>query len=228
MSTTQRGIGTNQPSGTLEVSAPAPSIFIQDTSGAPTGYIQFEDSAGDATGYLGFDSTQSSNFSVVNIRQGGDIVLNPGFGGVVSVPVLEITGADMAEKFPASEKLAPGMVAAIDPNNPGKLCLSRGAYNKCVAGVVSGANNFSVGAVLGSTAEDRDAPAIALSGRVFVHCDASIVGIEPGDLLTTSDSEGHAMKVTDFPRAQGAIIGKAMTSLNRGKAGMVLVLVSLQ
>jgi hypothetical protein len=35
------------------------------------------------------------------------------------------------------------------------------------------------------------------------------------------------MKVTDHARAQGAIIGKAMSSLKEGK-GMVLVLVSLQ
>lgn len=35
------------------------------------------------------------------------------------------------------------------------------------------------------------------------------------------------MKVTDFSRAQGAVIGKAMTSLEAGK-DLVLVLVSLQ
>jgi hypothetical protein len=35
------------------------------------------------------------------------------------------------------------------------------------------------------------------------------------------------MKVTDHDRARGAIIGKAMSSLEKGK-GMVLVLVSLQ
>ena len=51
--------------------------------------------------------------------------------------------------------------------------------------------------------------------------------IKPGDLLTTSDTPGCAMKVTDHGKAQGAILGKAMGSLNEGK-GMVLVLVSLQ
>lgn len=221
------GIGTNQPSGTLEVSAATPSIFIQDTSGAPTGYIQFEDSLGNATGYLGFDSTLNSHFSVVNIRQGGNIVLNPGPGGAVQVPVLEITGADVAEKFPVSEKLTPGLLAAIDPSHPGKLCLSRGAYNKRVAGVVSGANNFSVGAVLGSTPECKDAPPIALSGRVYVWCEATTSAIQPGDLLTTSTRPGFAMKAADASRAHGAVIGKAMEALSSGE-GLVLVLVSLQ
>jgi hypothetical protein len=35
------------------------------------------------------------------------------------------------------------------------------------------------------------------------------------------------MKVTDLNRAQGAILGKAMTSLDKG-SGLVLVLVTLQ
>lgn len=49
----------------------------------------------------------------------------------------------------------------------------------------------------------------------------------PGDLLTPSSIPGHAMKVTNHAKAQGAIIGKAMTTLAEGK-GLVLVLVSLQ
>jgi hypothetical protein len=35
------------------------------------------------------------------------------------------------------------------------------------------------------------------------------------------------MKVSDYNRAQGAILGKAMSSLNDGR-GLVLVLVTLQ
>ena len=57
--------------------------------------------------------------------------------------------------------------------------------------------------------------------------DASKHPIQPGDLLTTSDTPGHSMKVTDHGKAQGAILGKAMSSLEQGK-GLVLVLVTLQ
>jgi hypothetical protein len=35
------------------------------------------------------------------------------------------------------------------------------------------------------------------------------------------------MKVTDHQKAQGAVLGKAMTALEKGK-GLVLVLVTLQ
>lgn len=147
--------------------------------------------------------------------------------GTIRTKVLEITGADLAEKFPTSDKVEPGMVVAIDPHNPGKLCRARGSYNRRVAGVVSGANDFSVGAVLGNLPGHEDAPPVALSGRVYVWCDASTGSIQPGDLLTTSDTPGHAMRAAEHEQAQGAILGKAMTSLKSGK-GMVLVLVTLQ
>ena len=122
---------------------------------------------------------------------------------------------------------ATDMVAEIDPDNPGKLRIVRGAYSRRVAGVVSGANGLPTGAILGNLPGSENAPPIALSGRVWVYCDATENAIEPGDLLTTSGTPGHAMKVTDYPRAQGAILGKAMSRLD-GEKGLVLVLVTLQ
>jgi len=68
---------------------------------------------------------------------------------------------------------------------------------------------------------------VAIVGRVFCHADASYGPIEPGDLLTTSATPGHVMKVTDYDAARGAVIGKAMTALDEGK-GLVLVLISMQ
>ena len=120
------------------------------------------------------------------------------------------------------------MVVAIDPAAPGKLRLSDCAYNRRVAGIITGANDFSVGLVLGTSEnnDELDLP-VALTGRVWVHCDARTSAIEPGDMLTTADTAGHAMKATDRDRSHGAVIGKAMTSLESGR-GLVLVLVSLQ
>jgi len=147
--------------------------------------------------------------------------------GKARVDVLQITGADLAEKFPVSEPVKPGMVVVIDPDHPGQLRLSRTAYDRRVAGVVSGANDLPAGAILGHLPGLDDAPPIALTGRVWVYCDFAGGAIEPGDMLTTSNTPGHAMKVTDYSAGQGAIIGKAMTSLEAGQ-GLVLVLVSLQ
>ncbi|NUL83315.1 MAG: hypothetical protein HUU60_11420 [Armatimonadetes bacterium] len=149
--------------------------------------------------------------------------------GTARVNVLEIAGADLAEKFAVShDGLVPGMVAAIDPNNPGKLTLAVGAYCKAVAGVVAGANNFETGIVLGNLPESETGAAVALSGRVWVYCDATERAINPTDLLTTSNTPGHAMAVADHSKAHGAVLGKAMTGLEKGKKGLVLVLVNLQ
>ncbi len=147
--------------------------------------------------------------------------------GEARIDVLHIMGADVAEKFPVVEELEPGTVMAIDQNSPGQLCRSEQEYDRCVAGVISGAGDLPTGAILGNLPDQDMTSAIALSGRVWVKCDATKHPIKLGDLLTTSNLPGYAMKVNDFTRSQGAIIGKAMTSLAEGK-GLVLVLVSLQ
>jgi hypothetical protein len=145
---------------------------------------------------------------------------------------LQITGgSDFSEHFDvdgATGEVKPGMVVSIDANRPGKLVVSRHAYDGRVAGVISGAGGVKPGMVMSQAGSVADgALPVALTGRVYCWADASYGSIEPGDLLTPSDTPGHAMKVADYAKAQGAIIGKAMTSLKQG-AGLVLVLVSLQ
>lgn len=63
----------------------------------------------------------------------------------------------------------------------------------------------------------------------FAHCkvDADIAPIKVGDLLTTSHTKGHAQKVIDPGKAVGAIVGKALGNLKKGK-GKIPVLVMLQ
>ena len=67
-----------------------------------------------------------------------------------------------------------------------------------------------------------------MASRVHCNVDATEVGVEPGDLLTTSYERGYAMKAVDHIRAQGAILGKAMERLEKGKKDLILVLVTLQ
>ncbi len=148
--------------------------------------------------------------------------------GTVSVKVLKIDGADLAEPFDIATEDAPkGAVVVIDEENPGRLKVSDRAYDRRVAGILSGANGVRSGIRLSQEGFNEGGQDVALSGRVYVHADASNGAIQPGDLLTTSNTPGHSMKVTDYARAQGAVIGKAMSSLTEG-TGMVLVLVTLQ
>jgi hypothetical protein len=149
--------------------------------------------------------------------------------GTMSCKVLAVTGADVAEKFPSTDdKVEAGSVMEIDPDHVGKIRLSREAYSSRVAGVVSGAGDNPAGAVLGNFPGSENAPAIALSGRVWVRCDASRGAIAAGDMLTSSDAPGYAMKAADRDRAYGAVLGKAMSPLAHGERGLVLVLVNLQ
>ena len=120
-----------------------------------------------------------------------------------------------------------GSVVVIDDENPGRLKLSDRAYDTRVAGIVSGANGINAGISLQQEGVIDGGQNVALSGRVYVQADAAFGAIRPGDLLTTSNTPGHAMKVINHASAQGAILGKAMSQLKSGK-GMVLVLVTLQ
>jgi hypothetical protein len=149
--------------------------------------------------------------------------------GETTTCVLTITGGcDVSEPFQISGQGIPkGALVTIDKLHPGHLKLSDQAYDRRVAGIVSGANGVNPGISLHQQGVIEGGQNVALSGRVYALADASRGEIEPGDLLTTSDTPGHCMKVTDPARAQGAIIGKAMSSLTEGN-GMVLVLVSLQ
>jgi hypothetical protein len=109
----------------------------------------------------------------------------------------------------------------------GKLCQSTKAYDKRVAGIVSGAGNLKPGMVLGKVAEEGDRLPIALMGKVYCKVDADFGAIEVGDLLTTSNTPGHAMKASDPAKAFGAVIGKALEKLETGR-GLIPVLVTLQ
>jgi hypothetical protein len=92
---------------------------------------------------------------------------------------------------------------------------------------VSGANGIHPGITLHQEGALEGGQNVALSGRVYALADASGSPIKPGDLLTSSGTPGHVMKVTEHSKAQGAVVGKAMSSLKQGR-GLVLVLVSLQ
>jgi hypothetical protein len=149
------------------------------------------------------------------------------------VQVLEIAGgSDLSEPFDVTsgdKPVQPGMAVCIDAKHPGRLVPSSKAYDRAVAGIVSGAGGINPGLVMGQKGSAADgAHPVALSGRVYCLVDASGGAVEPGDLLTTSDTPGHAMKVSDHARAQGAVLGKAMSSLAAGRKGLVLVLVTLQ
>jgi hypothetical protein len=150
--------------------------------------------------------------------------------GKATVTVLEITGGgDLAEPFSVEDStiVEPGTVMVIDENHPGSLKIADNAYDRKVAGIVSGANGISTGLTLQHASLSGGKTLVALTGRVFCKAEALSSPIQPGDLLTTSSLQGHAMKAVSGSSSWGAIIGKAMTGLLEG-TGLILVLVNLQ
>lgn len=91
------GVGTTAPGVPLHIvsTSPVPAIHVaspfavmnlQDTgtSANQTGYVSFRNQSGTETAWVGFGSAGDPDFSVVNARSGGDIVLNP-FSGKVGI-----------------------------------------------------------------------------------------------------------------------------------------------
>src|SRR5262249_55713580 len=136
------------------------------------------------------------------------------------------SNADCAEDFELSDNSAdPRTIVVIDDG--GMLKPSTEAYDKRVAGVISGAGGYKPGIVLDRQEPSTTPRPVALMGKVYCKADAQYGSIDVGDLLTTSPTAGHAMEASDPGRAFGAVIGKALQPLPTG-AGLVPILVTLQ
>ena len=155
--------------------------------------------------------------------------INAGFfeGNVTVTGDVFLTGADCAEDFDiaGAEQIDPGTVVVIDRG--GALRASQDAYDKKVAGVVSGAGEFRPGLILDKQQSTGARLPVALVGKVYCKVDAQFGAIEVGDLLTTSPTRGHAMKADDLVRAFGSVIGKALRPLQSGQ-DLVPILITLQ
>ena len=210
------GIGTTtDPLAQLHVESPTGVAPFRVRIGSSTKLIV------DPNGNVGIGTTAPSERLTVR----GNILVQSAATGVT---VLELgEGLDYAEGFDVAgeQDVAPGTVMIIDPENPGNLKVSSKAYDTRVAGIVAGANGLGSGVRLGSGDFDHD---VALAGRVYCNVDAIEIEIKPGDLLTTSKLPGYAMKAAKYDLAKGAILGKAMQGLEKGKKGQILVLVTLQ
>lgn len=214
------GIGTSSPASKLDING-----FVNAT-GLNIGGLSV-DSQGNVGIALDQYDVQRDGEPLSPLVVHGDIRIKGSgnlrvFGGDV---LLE--GADCAEDFDAAgEQLPdPGSVVVIDES--GALRESTEAYDKKVAGIVSGAGEYRHGLVLDKRTSDEGRIPVALMGKVFCKVDAQYSPIEVGDLLTSSPTPGHAMKAMDSLRAFGCVMAKALRPLREGR-GMIPVLIALQ
>ena len=167
---------------------------------------------------------------------GGAGVFGRGARAAVFEGDVEVTGdirltgpgsSDCAEDFDIADApfVEPGTVMVL--GEAGMLHQSHQAYDKRVAGVISGAGDYKPGIVLDKQHSQPNRKPISLLGKVYCKVDASYVPVEVGDLLTTSPTPGHAMKAEDPLKAFGAVIGKALRPLGKGQ-GLIPILIALQ
>ena len=152
-------------------------------------------------------------------RAANAIIVNDGWD-------MQFSGADCAENFESVEVegIEPGTVVVVADEERMEPCTA--AYDKRVAGVVSGAEGLRAGLLL-NRSESKACVPVALIGKVYCNVDANFARVEVGDLLTTSPTVGHAMKAEDSARRFGTTLGKALRPLDAGRS-RIPVLVALQ
>ncbi len=226
------GIGTSAPSARLHLAGGSMKVDGSNVIEFGAGVAGKQADAGK----IGYGTFTANSLNIVGAGTNGNdrkvtVYAEGGatFMGRVSATTVEIRGgADITEGFDSVvQSIEPGTLMVIDAEHAGQLVPSASAYDSKVAGIVSGAGGITPGLKMGQDGALDGKHAIAMTGRVYVKCSAVNGAIKPGDRLTTSSLAGHAMKSTDSARSDGAVIGKAMSSLDSGE-GLVLVLVNLQ
>lgn len=171
----------------------------------------------------------AAKFEGGNVEIDGDATVTGSITAAGSITAKDVilSGADCAEEFDVldAQPADPGTVMVIDDD--GKLRASHSAYDKRVAGVVSGGGAYKPAIVLDRRASSEGRASLALVGKVFCKVDADPAPIGVGDLLTTSNRPGFGMKATDTAQTPGAVIGKALKPLPTGQ-GVIPILVALQ
>lgn len=212
-------------------------IFSERTNGDGGAIVELYNSMDERTFFVSADDNNKGGTLELRDSLGNTkMALRSDFNGtgdsrIITDEIQIDGGSDLAELFDitdANEKVVPGLLVSLDPDHPGKLMLSNERYDTKVAGVLSGANGVKPGILMGQNETIATGDnLVTLSGRTFVMANASNGSIKVGDLITTSDISGQAMKATKRRKSKGAVIGKAMTELESG-TGYVLVLINLQ
>jgi hypothetical protein len=141
-----------------------------------------------------------------------------------------LTGGDYAESVNVSgdkSRYEPGDIIVIDATKHGTFAKSHEPYSTLVAGIYSTKPGLLGRRQSGDLKASTTEIPMAMVGIVPTKVSTENGPIKDGDLLVTSSTAGLAMKGTDPARMMGAVIGKAMDSLESGD-GVIEVLVRLQ
>jgi hypothetical protein len=196
--------------------------FVVDASGNIT-----------TTGNVGIGTTNPG----AKLEVDGNVKLTAGSGASITFADNSVqttawngvlNGGDYAEDMRATgmkEKYEPGDVLALAEGDNADVQKSVEPYSTMVAGIY--ATKPGVVGRREEVAKSADNVPMAMVGVVPTKVSAENGPIRKGDLLVTASMSGYAMKGTDRNRMLGAVLGKAMGSLDSG-TGVIEVLVTLQ
>jgi hypothetical protein len=147
-----------------------------------------------------------------------------------------VAGSDFAEALSAAgdkTSFEPGDVLILSATAAGSVEKCNRDYDTKIIGVYSARPAVLGADKNGETRVDDDEIPVAIAGIVPTKVSAHNGAIAPGDLLTTSEIPGHAMKATPtmvdgvaiYPA--GTILGKAIEPL-QDSAGIIKVLLMMR
>ena len=175
---------------------------------------------------LDYDSLNSPNRGIITPGPG---FLSSNAYGEFHLGSINTVSADVAERFPVKDSsIEPGDVVVISDDiaqaadtlrGTAYVNKSRRPYEQRVLGVVSTEPGVELGK---EEFKNQLTRPIAIAGRIPVKVTDEGGPIKPGDYLTTSLSEGYAMKAN----RSGVAIGKALDYHRRGN-GVVMMFVEV-
>ncbi|MBI1744041.1 hypothetical protein HYR54_13390 [Candidatus Acetothermia bacterium] len=216
------GVGINSPAVFAENFSTGSGIALWGRTHGTDSALVLDNIGGSGDLIKAFASGGNLRFQVTN---SGNVLADGSFSGPADF-------AEMMEVAGSKTDFEPGDVLVIGTD--GKLIKATQAYATNLAGVYSTKPGF-----LGDTEiaekgiEATEKPSgkarvpVAVIGIVPVKVSAENGTIHAGDMLTTSNTPGYAMKCTDKLQCFGAVLGKALGSLEQGK-GVITVLVTLR
>jgi hypothetical protein len=141
-------------------------------------------------------------------------------------------GSDFAESLPVAgdpDRYEPGDVLVISLDRPGGVEKCSQPFDGMVVGVYSTRPGVLGADKDGTTEVGADEVPVAVLGIVPVKVTDENGPVQPGDLLTTSSTAGHAMRCEGLELCFGRTLGKALEGLPAGQhRGVIQMLVSLQ
>ena len=240
------GIGTTTPAASLDI---APGILhvggaVNPTTASQGAYVGWNamtggtgetdliNNPGGGSGGFAFMTVPASGSprnTVMKISSSGAVTFADGTSQTTAWTGV-LCGGDYAEAVNVGgdrKHYEPGDVLVIDPDAPGKFLKSAEPYSTAVTGIYATKPGVIGRRQTMDTATASSEVPMAMVGIVPTKVSAENGPIKPGDLLVTASTIGYAMRGTDRSRLTGAVIAKALGTLNSG-TGVIEAVVTLQ